>query len=110
MDFGLDAANTASTALAAARGTRKVGEGEGEREVIIAYQRAFQSHVSNMALPVALALCVGKISLFPPSLIPLPPSPIIFSAPPPGTGLIGDALATGTGWIWESGEIIYYYS
>ena len=57
-----------------------------------------------LALPVALALCVGKISLFPLSLILLPPSPIIFSAPPPGTGLIGDTLATGTGCTWESGE------
>ena len=121
LDFGLDAANTASTALAAARRTM---EGEREREryhsisggisescqqkgyIMIALYKRY------LALPVALALCVGKISLFPLSLIPLPPSPIIFSAPPPGTGLIGDTLATGTGWIWKSGEIIkfYYYT
>ena len=44
MDFGLEAANTASTALAAAKGTREVGERE---RGIIAYQRVLQSHISN---------------------------------------------------------------
>ena len=54
MDFGLEAASTASTALAAARRTREVevereGGGGRERE-IIAYQMLDQNHESKISV------------------------------------------------------------